>query len=374
MNIALFTDSYLPNTDGVVASILAYQKGLSALGHKFIIFAPDAKDAAPDPDVLRFSAVAFPPYPDYRAALPLSIPKKIAEERGITLVHSKGMMGMGIAAARFAKKCRLPSVASLETMIPEGMHYISRNKAVQDFGRNASWSYLRWLYGQFDIVTAPSAHTQVQLAENGVKSERLPSPIDTERFKPNSGGAGVKRELGLPGKKLILSVGRVAEEKNHAFLLRVAKKMKGGAKFVIVGKGPYLERLKQEAEREGVGGCFAFAGFVPDERIVDYYNAADAFVFPSKFETQGLTLLEALACGKPACVLRGTPMEEVVREGKNGFLFSLDEEECAEKLSCCLEKGKRMGLAARKTALDYSIPKCTERLLDIYKKAQEQGK
>ncbi|MEI8080182.1 MAG: glycosyltransferase, partial [bacterium] len=153
MKAALFTDSYLPNTDGVVSSILAYRSGLEAAGHKWAIFAPDApgyKDA-PGDEVLRFSGVKFPPYPEYRAVLfPYSISAKTAKKHGISLVHSKAMMSMGVAGYSFARRAHLPCMASMETMIPDGVHYLSRNRHVQAFGKDFAWSYLKWLYSHYD--------------------------------------------------------------------------------------------------------------------------------------------------------------------------------------------------------------------------------
>ncbi|MFA6214697.1 MAG: glycosyltransferase [Candidatus Micrarchaeia archaeon] len=373
MNVALFTDSYLPNTDGVVSSILTYRRGIEAAGHRWVVFAPDAPgfSDAPGDEVLRFRAAKFPPYPEYRAVLfPYSISAKTAEKHGIRLVHSKAMMSMGVASYSFARRAHLPCMASVETMVPDGVHYISKDARIQAFGKKFAWSYLKWLYSHFDLVTAPSAHTKSRLARHGMESEVLPSPIDTGVFKPDAkGGARVRRELGLSGKtKLILSVGRVVKEKNYDFILRAARQVRDpDARFLIVGKGPYLDTLKKEAQRMGLSSKFHFTGYVlAKEKLIDYYNAADAFVFASKFETQGLTLLEAFACGKPAAVLEGTAMEEMVKNGRNGYLFSEDERDCAEKLLKCADAKGKLSEGARATALDYSIPKCTKRLLKLY--------
>jgi len=371
MNIAMFTDSYLPNSDGVVSSILAYRKGLEPLGHKFFIFAPDASMAKKEPGVYRFTAVPFPPYPEYRAAILPYVSSKIAKKNDLSLVHCKAMMTMGLSAITFAARTKLPAMASLETMIPEGTSYIIPHKAAESIGRKIGWTYLRWLYKHFRIVTSPSLHTQKLLAENKVESEVLPSPIDTDRFVPNRHGAHVKKTLGLTGKKVIASVGRVTREKNYSFLINVAAHLKNDEVFLVVGKGPYLDALKQEAWKAGVSGKFSFAGFVPDELLVDYYNAADAFVFPSKFETQGLTHLEAMACGKPSCVLEDTPMAEVIKPGKNGHLFPEDGKACAESLEKCLDKSAEMSAGARATALKFSIPECTKKLVGCYEKLVE---
>jgi 1,2-diacylglycerol 3-alpha-glucosyltransferase len=372
MKAALFTDSYLPNTDGVVSSILALRKGMRQQGHDFTIFAPDAPGYvdAPDDEVLRFAAMKFPPYPQYRAAIfPYAISASTAKKHKLSLVHSKAMATMAIAAYRFARRSRVPCMASVETMIPDGVHYLSKNSHVQALGRQFAWSYLKWLYSHFDLVTAPSLHTRSVLSSHGIEATVLPSPIDAGRFKPSpKWGQEARRSLGVKkGEKLVLSVGRVVREKNYGFLLSAAKKMRDpSVKFVFVGSGPYLEGLRKEAVSLGVAKQIVFAGFVPDFRLVSYFNAADAFVSSSKFETQGLALLEAFACGKPAAVMKGTPMEEVVSAGRNGYVFQDDQADCAEKLRKCLQNSKKFAGAARKKALEYSIPAVTGRLLDLY--------
>jgi 1,2-diacylglycerol 3-alpha-glucosyltransferase len=356
----------------VVTSILSLQKGLGKLGHSYSIFAPDSPGYTDKKgeSIHRFHAVKFPPYPDYRAAIfPYAIPSSIAREEKLAVVHSKAMATMAIGAYKFAHRCHLPSVASVETMIPEGVHYISNSKFVQSAGREFSWAYLRWLYSHFDLVTAPSKNTQAKLLEQKISSVVAPSPIDTNRFSPDKkAGQRIRKKLGIGKEKMVLSVGRVVKEKNYDLLLAAAKQMKNdGVKFVVVGKGPYLERLKKNAVHDGVNSLFTFTGYVPDSDLAAYYNAADAFAFPSPFETQGLTLLEAFACGKPACALEGTPMDEFIRSGKNGFTFSDDPSDLKEKILACISKSRAMSTSSRKTALDYSIPNIAKNWVSIYK-------
>lgn len=372
MKAALFTDSYLPTHDGVVSSILNFREGLHRKRHGMLVFAPSLPHSKPENGVFRYPAVKFLPYPDYQAALLPTVHPAAARKAAPQLVHSKAMVNMGLAAISYARMKKIPAMASLETMIPDGVHYVLPHQSMHGFGKQLAWSYLKWFYSNFSLVTAPSAHACGIMAGNGIEAEVLPSPVDTERFRPNRHGKIVKGHLGLEGKKVVLSVGRVVKEKNYSFLVRTAKLMRGtDTVFLIVGKGPYLDELKEEASSSGVSSSFHFAGFVPDALLVDYYNAADAFVFPSCFETQGLSALEAMSCGKPSCVLDDTPMSELVTEGKNGYVFSDDEEECAEKIASCLQNSKRMSSAARRTAERYSIPKCTDALLKCYKKLLE---
>ena len=372
MRIAMFTDSYLPTHDGVVSSILNYQAGLKRKGHRMLVFAPHQPHAKPDRDVFRYPAVAFPPYPEYKAAIMPVMHPAAVKKSSAQLVHSKAMVNMGLAAISYSKMKKIPAMASLETMIPDGVHYVLPVKELHGFGKALGWAYLRWFYSNFSCVTAPSFHAKGLMEENRITAEVLASPIDTEKFRPNRRGEMLKRRIGLPGKKIILSVGRVVKEKNYSFLIRAAKKMRDkDVVFLVAGKGPYLDALMREVLFAGVSHSFYFAGFVPDDALVDYYNAADCFAFPSQFETQGLTHLEAMACGKPACVLDNTPMSEIIEEGKNGYVFSDDEDEAAEKLEDCIGNSKSMAGAARRTAERYSIPVCTDALLKCYRRLLE---
>jgi len=369
MRVALFTDTYLPNADGVVSSLLTYRKGLREAGHDMVVFAPELPGGKPEAEVYRYKSVPFPPYPDYRVPFFPNVHRELLIREGIGIIHCKAMATMGVAARALAKKTKLPSVASLETMIPDGTHYLFpiHGKFIEGVGRRVGWSYLRWFYSGFDLATAPSHYTQKLMAENGIESITLPSPIDTGRFKPNRNGADVRRLLGIGRKKVIATVGRIVKEKNYDFLLRVAERTRDwDALFLVVGKGPYLAELKHKARLRGIVDRFLFAGFVPDSDLVDHYNAADCFVFPSRFETQGLVALEALSCGKPVCVMGNTPMQELVTHGKNGFVFH-NEEECAEQVIECADNAKGMASASRQAALPYAIDVCTKRLLRLYR-------
>ncbi|VVC01369.1 D-inositol-3-phosphate glycosyltransferase [uncultured archaeon] len=374
MKIAMFTDSYLPNTDGVVSSILAFKQGLEKRGHTMYVFAPDADGQAKDPKVFRYHSVKFPPYPQYRAAVFPYVPADVAKKTGVQVVHSKAMVNMGLSAMNFASRASLPSVASLETMIPDGVHYIIKHRGAQQAGKKLAWGYLKWFYSNFDLVTAPSHHTQILMAENGIESIVLPSPVDTNFFKPNGRGEKMKRELGISGKKVVLAVGRIVEEKNYSLIVKAAAAMRDpGTVFLIVGRGPYLERLKGEIAAAGLQEKVKVAGFVSGrEKLVDIYNAADVFAFASPFETQGLVQLEAMACGTPACILKDTAPAEAIDEGRNGFTFSDDPKDCAEKLQDCIEKKKKFSLAARKTVIGkYSVGALSGKLAHEYEKLIE---
>ncbi len=369
MKIAMFTDSYLPNIDGVVSSILAFKAGLEKKGHMMYVFAPDAEGQQKDPAVFRYKSIKFPPYPQYKAAIFPYVGADIAKKTGVQVVHCKAMVSMALSAVNFASRAKLPSIASLETMIPDGVHYIIKNRGAQQAGKRLAWEYLKWLYSSFDAVTAPSRHTQILMAENSIESTVLPSPVDTSFFKPNKNGEAIKRELGLSGKSVVLAVGRIVQEKNYSLIVKAAAEMRDkGVAFLIVGRGPYLGELQQEIAKAGVENRMRVVSSVfGRKKLVDIYNAGDAFVFASPFETQGLVQLEAMACGTPACILRDTAPAEAIREGENGELFSDDPRDCAEKLLKCIEKKRKYSPAARKTVIeDYSVPALCSKLAEKY--------
>ena len=138
---------------------------------------------------------------------------------------------------------------------------------------------------------------------------------------------------------------------------------------MIVGTGPYMEKYYDLVARLGLSGDVIFTGFVPDADLPRYYAAADAFAIASKFETQGLVVLEALASGRPVAGANYRAIPEFVRDGVNGALFDpADVRSCAAAIVRCLKDRDRMGEVARDSALPFSIERCTRRLEQVYER------
>src|SRR3989454_168371 len=135
----------------------------------------------------------------------------------------------------------------------------------------------------------------------------------------------------------------------------------------VVGTGPYMEKYYDLVRHLGLAGDVIFTGFVPDADLPKYYAAADAFAIASKFETQGLVVLEALASGRPVAGANYRAIPEFVREGVNGALFEPnDVRGCASAMLRCLREPDGMHEAARETALRFSVERCTRRLERVY--------
>src|SRR5437879_2790574 len=198
----------------------------------------------------------------------------------------------------------------------------------------------------------------------------IPTGVDTERFRPGTPGQGVRTKWGLNGHDVILHVGRVAPEKNLTTLIQAFPRVleaNPDTKLMIVGTGPYMEKYYDLVRHLGLAGDVIFTGFVPDVDLPKYYAAADAFAIASKFETQGLVVLEALASGRPVARADSRALPAPGHAGVNGALFEPnDVRGCAAAILRCLHEPDGMREAARETALRYSVERCTRRLERVY--------
>lgn len=377
MKIAYYTETYLPNRDGVVTSILTFKKALEDKGHEVYIFAAGdrkAKKENMDKSVFYFTSTPFRPYPMYRIALfPFRSQKKI-KELGIDLVHSHGMATMGLAAVGAAKSNKLPLVSTFHTLVTHATHYISKREVVKGVVEKFTWRYLKWYYRQCNAVVAPSVFIKEMLEEKGLTGIYvIPTGINIEKFNPDNDGSAIRKEWCMEDKKVVLNVGRLVLEKNLDVLIKsslIVLEDFPDARFVIVGEGPAFSYYKKLVSKTGVDKWFHFVNeTVPSGKVPFVYAAADVFVIPSKFETQGIVVQEAMASGKPVVGADYLALKEIIREGYNGYKFNPDDpEECAEKIIKALENGKAMKENARKSAEGFSIENCANSMVKLYEK------
>ena len=233
--------------------------------------------------------------------------------------------------------------------------------------------YLRIFLRKTHGVVVPSRailEEILALSPSAKIADVIPTGVDTDRFRPDISGQGVRTKWGLNGHDVILHVGRVAPEKNLTTLIHAFPKVlesNPDTKLMIVGTGPYMEKYYDLVRHLGLSGDVIFTGFVPDADLPKYYAAADAFAIASKFETQGLVVLEALASGRPVAGANYRAIPEFVREGVNGALFEPnDVRGCASAMLRCLREADGMHEAARETALRFSVERCTRRLERVY--------
>ncbi len=377
MKIALFTDSYLPTVDGVVTSVLTTRHQLEADGHEVVVFAPEdpRRRGTRDPNTIFVRARELRHYPGYRFAILPGREVDRVKELGIDVIHIHGVGTVGIKGLWASWQARIPSVQTFHTMIQDTLPFYSPfgiNLHVLERGLRL---YLRVFLRKSTGVVVPSRAVLdeiLALSPDAPIAGVIPTGVDPDRFSPAVSGQSVRTKWGLNGSDVILHVGRVAPEKNLATVIHAFPRIleeNPDTKLLVVGSGPYLERYYDLVRHMDLTGDVIFTGFVPDADLPRYYAAADAFAIASKFETQGIVVLEALAAGCPVAGANFRAIPEFVHEGENGFLFNpSDVPGCADAILRCLERRDAMRAAARESALPYSVVSCTRRLESVYER------
>ncbi len=378
LNIAFYTDTYLPSMDGVVTSTLNFKEELERRGHKVYVFATgDMKSARKfaKKDVFVYPGMEFKPYPQYNVALfPYNSLFKLSE-LGIDLIHVQTPMVMGFAGMMAAKMLRIPIVGSFHTLVtnrPIVDAYYPKNRHLKRLAKASMLKYLKFFYNRCDAVIAPTDTVKRMLNRSGIDDVHVvPNSVDTSLLRPGPSPKALRRSLGVQkdGKE-ILYLGRLSREKKIEVLLRAAKSLMekdDGIRLVIGGTGPAEHHYKAMAKELGIMQNTTFTGFVEKSMLHKMYLSADAVCLPSTFETQGIVVLEAMACGKPVVGADYLAIKEIIVNGRNGERFRPgDYTSCAKKIEKVLKSSDDYKDSAVETARAFSKERATDRLLDVY--------
>lgn len=287
----IVTDAWEPQVNGVVRTLKTTARELTVMGHEVKFLTP-----------LEFRTVPCPTYPEIRLSLfPQGGVNGRIRDFDPDVLHIATEGPLGLAARRFALRHDFPFTTAYHTRFPEYVH--------ARFRLPLSWSYawLRRFHGAGKAVMAPTQVVVDDLVRNGFRNVKLWSRgVDTSIFRPQA-----SHRLDTP-KPIYLYVGRVAVEKNVEAFLELELP---GSKWVV-GTGPALERIR--ARFPGVN----YLGLLDREELARVYAAADVFVFPSKTDTFGLVLLEAMACGLPVAAYPVTGPRDVIGHSPAGVLHA----------------------------------------------------
>jgi 1,2-diacylglycerol 3-alpha-glucosyltransferase len=233
---------------------------------------------------------------------------------------------------------------------------------------------------QADLVIAPTAALAADLKARGVRApiEVVPTGVRQPLARGKEAHVALRRTLGVESAApLCLSVGRLAREKNQAFLLHAFAHIRRdlpGACLLLVGDGDDRPRLERLAGQLGLEGSVRFMGVVPHEGVGEYYGAADLFLFPSTSETQGLVVLEALATGLPVVAVASEAAAELLADGLAGTMTPEDPELFATRMVALWnapERQRAMGVAGRTIAARFTPEISAAKLLRLYQELLE---
>lgn len=378
MKIAMFTDSYLPTRDGVVTSLLLTKRELERMGHTVYVMAPDPADPSQrEEGVYYFRSIGFTQYSGYRIPVFPTDKCHILAELDVDVIHVHGLMFQAVRAMLAGRALRKPVVLTFHTMVTEAARFYNFTPFPEWVIQLSMWTYLRTILHRAEVVIAPTLAIKNEIkryAPHIKRFEVIPTGVDLDRFNPRLDGNDVRKRYGLEGKKVILHLGRIAWEKNIELVLRgfcVLEKQEPEARLVLVGEGPAKEHLIKLAGELGVADKVTFTGFVPDSDLPQFYAACDVLTLASKFETQGLVILEAMAVGKPVSGIRYRAVAELIREGENGELFEETPYSWSQATGRLLKDPTKYREGALAKAREYSAEQWATRLLDIYQYAIE---
>lgn len=373
MHIAMFTNTYLPLVGGASISVSRYARTLRSRGHQVLVVVPSYDDEPESeqgvhrtPALKRFRGTRF------SVPLPLKLHlDDVLDDFRPGLIHAHHPFLMGDTALREAITRNLPVVVT---------HHTHMGQYIQFIPDEVQWlaTYIHEICvghaNLCDAVIAPSTGVKDELLEAGVSQpiEVIPTGVDTAEYAKGN-GAVFRERFEFPEDTLVLGyVGRLAPEKNLAFLSRcVAETLRRNPDmhFLVVGGGDNESEMRAIFEDNSLTGRVRFAGVQKGQDLVDAYHAMDLFVFASKSETQGMVLTEAMAAGTPVVALEARGVEDVVEDGHNGRMVRT-EETGAFADAVCGARGQLDALAAgtRETARRFSLAVCTDKLAALYER------
>ncbi len=319
MRIALFTETFLPKVDGIVTRLRHTIHYLQQAGDQVLVVAPDGGITEyQGAKVYGVSGLPLPLYPELKLAFPSPSIGEVVEQFNPDLIHVVNPAVLGIAGLSYAKLKQLPLIASYHTHLPQYL---------QHYGMGALegilWELLKAGHNQAELNLCTSTAMMEELSEHGIERVALwQRGVDTELFRPQLQSQQMRDYLsqGHPEDPLLLYVGRVSAEKQIHDIKPILEAIPG-ARLAIVGDGPYRKTL----EKHFADTPTHFVGYLEGETLGAAYASADAFVFPSRTETLGLVLLEAMAAGCPVVAARSGGIPDLVSDGVNGYLFEPDD-------------------------------------------------
>jgi len=306
MKIAIFTDTFLPQVNGVVTATISLAKNLADRGHKIYIICPKFNGTSyfkhKNIQIIRMGSIPAYFYEDFRFTAPVSFKLfNFLKKEKIDIIHFQTQMPLGIQAIILSKLLKIPLIGTFHTNIADP-DYLKHIKLNNKYVQNISWIYNRFYYNRCDLITCPSEVTREELLKSGFKEpiKAISNGINLNIFN-NSNWKQVKKKYNKKGK-ILLFVGRIAHEKNIFYLLDCFKlilKKVPNTKLLVVGDGPQMTQLKQKIKDLKVSNNIILTGRIAHEKLIksSIFKISDLFVTASTTETQGISTLEAQANG-----------------------------------------------------------------------------
>ena len=380
MRIGIFSDTYIPQVNGVSTSIEMLKKGLEKKGHKVYIVTVNPKGLKykVEDNVLRIPGIPIGIF-DYRltSIYPALAIKKI-KSWNLDVIHCQTEFGIGTFARIISKQFNIPLVHTYHTMYEDYIHYITKGHLKKTSKKVVENLTLFYCDSTATELIVPTKKTY-DLFKNKYKVKRdvhiIPTGIEIEKYSKKYSVDKInelKKQLNIKDEFILIYVGRLGLEKSIDFLIENQKNING--KLLIIGDGPEKEKLEKLANK--LKDKVIFTGKVPLKDIGLYYKLGNVFVTASKTETQGLTVIEALAASLPVVAINDESFVDPIKNDYNGYLFNNQKEyvNYINELISNKKKLARLSINAYESSLKYSNLVFASNVLKVYKEAIKKGR
>ncbi|KGM14112.1 glycosyltransferase family 4 protein [Cellulomonas bogoriensis] len=360
MRVAIITESFLPQVNGVTHSVLRVLEHLERAGHPALVLAPgEPPDLVHGARVVPVRSVPMPGYTDF----PLGVPTTRSVVRELAtfapdVVHLASPFTTGRPAVRAAARLGIPVVAVYQTDVAgfAGQYHLGA-------AAEAAWWHVRAIHDAADVTLAPSQAAADDLTSHGVDRVRLwPRGVDTHRFHPRHRDEALHRRLAPGGQTLVGYVGRLAAEKQLEDLRAVHDLL--GVRLVVVGDGPERERLQRHLP------AATFLGLQTGTELATTVATLDVAVQTGPHETFCQSAQEAMAAGVPVVAVAAGGVAELVDHSRTGWTYPRGDLAAlrarVEDLAGDAGKRRAMGRAGRDAVRSRTWPVVCERLMDHY--------
>ena len=365
MRIALFTETFHPKIDGIVTRLCQTVDHLQRAGDSVLVFSPDYgiteyKGAR----VYGVTGYPLPMYPELKLAPPNPSLRPVLEEFQPDLIHVVNPAILGLGGIYYAKALKVPLVASYHTHLPRYLHHYGLGML-----EPLMWELLKGAHNQAELNLCTSSAMVDELRSHGIlRVDLWQRGVDTELFEPDLASREMRSRLseGHPDSPLLLYVGRLGAEKQIEAIKPVLEAIPE-ARLALVGDGPTRSQL----EEYFAGTPTNFVGYLRGKTLASAFASADAFLFPSRTETLGLVLLEAMAAGCPVVAAGTGGITDIVTDGVNGYLFDPNDDRGAivatERLLANQAERETLRQKAREEAERWGWSAATAQLRQYYR-------
>ena len=388
MRILMISDVFFPRINGVSTSIQTFVNELDKLGHEVTLIAPgyDSQRETvfePDTRVIRIPSrqVLFDPEDRFMSRHAIRQLLTYLQRQQYDVIHIQTPFVAHRLGVWLAHKLGLPSIETYHTFFEEYLyHYLPL--APKRMMRFIARRYTTKQCNEVDQVLVPSSAMQEVLQKYGVSTniQILPTGIPAQDYRQGN-GARFRREFGIdPDRPVMLTVGRVAFEKNISFLVKVVKQVRESIPdvlFLIAGEGPMLASLKKRVRKEGLQQQVLFVGYLDrTTTLQDCYRAANVFVFASRTETQGLVLLEAMAQELPVVSTAVMGTRDVLEDQQGCLVVPEDIGLFAEKVEQVLTSEplqQQLAQTGKTYASKWTASRYAKELAKLYQQLSERA-